>query len=258
MAPLRTQAYGEGMQDNTDAGPSGTGSPEPSVKHPNLRPRDAATLLLLDRQKTHVRVLMGRRHMRHIFYPGALVFPGGRTDPADSRVPVAEGLLPDEERKLAQIGSRSSMTRARAIALSAIRETYEETGILIGRKGVFDPKASGWQGFVDHDVQPALSGLRFVARAITPPGRIRRYDTRFLACWNDEVATVLPDGGVTDELGELVWLTLDEAVQNELPFVTKRVLNVLRGRLADDPDLSPGGPVPFIRTLRNRLVQDTL
>ncbi|MER2534545.1 MAG: NUDIX hydrolase [Rhizobiaceae bacterium] len=228
------------------------------MKHPTLRPRDAATLLLLDRQKTHVRVLMGRRHMRHAFFPGALVFPGGRTDPDDSRVPVAEGLLPDEERKLAQIGTRTSATRARAIALSAIRETYEETGILIGRRGVFDRKSSGWQGFADHDVQPALSGLRFLARAITPPGKVRRYDTRFLACWKDEVATVLPEGGPTDELGELVWLTLDEAMENELPGVTRRVLKLLRGRLGDDPDLRPGGPVAFMRTLRNRLVQDTL
>src|SRR5690606_19416506 len=65
------------------------------------RPRDAATLILLDRKAGATRVLMGRRHMRHAFMPGKFVFPGGRTDPADSRVPVAGDLHPDVESKLA-------------------------------------------------------------------------------------------------------------------------------------------------------------
>jgi 8-oxo-dGTP pyrophosphatase MutT (NUDIX family) len=247
------------MQEKTDAELSDDQPPPSPVKHPFLRPRDAATLLLLDRGNRDVRVLMGRRHMRHAFFPGALVFPGGRTDPADSRIPVAEGLLPDEERKLAQVGSRTSTARARAIALSAIRETYEETGILIGRKGRFGRRAAGWDGFAEQGVQPALSGLRFVARAITPPGRIRRFDTRFLACWHDEVAAKLPGGGPTDELGELVWLTLDDALaQAQLPVVTRRVLQQIRSRLGDDPELKPGGPVAFFRTIRNQFVQDTL
>ena len=59
-----------------------------------LRPRDAATLILLDRVGGDIRVLMGRRHARHAFMPGKFVFPGGRTDPADSRIPVAEDLHP--------------------------------------------------------------------------------------------------------------------------------------------------------------------
>src|SRR5687768_9912265 len=99
------------------------------------RPRDAATLILLDRRGDDFLVLMGRRHARHAFMPGKFVFPGGRTDPADSRIPVAAGLHPAEEEKLSRNGSRSSKARARSIALSAIRETYEEAGLLIGRKG---------------------------------------------------------------------------------------------------------------------------
>ena len=70
------------------------------------RPRDAATLILLDRKAGDFRVLMGRRHMRHAFMPGKFVFPGGRTDPADSRIPVAAGLHPEVESKLA--GGRPS------------------------------------------------------------------------------------------------------------------------------------------------------
>src|SRR6187402_760681 len=90
-----------------------------------MRPRDAATLILLDRTGETVRVLMGRRHKRHAFMPGKFVFPGGRTDPADSRVIVASGLHPHEEAKLTAGAGRTSLARARAIALSAIRETYE-------------------------------------------------------------------------------------------------------------------------------------
>ncbi len=87
------------------------------------RPRDAATLILLDRQGGEVRVLIGRRHMRHAFMPGKFVFPGGRTDPADSRIAVASPLHPGEEAKLTAGAGRTSIARARAIALSAIRET---------------------------------------------------------------------------------------------------------------------------------------
>ena len=60
------------------------------------RPRDAATLILLDSEGGAVRVLMGRRHMRHAFMPGKFVFPGGRTDPADGRVAVSEGLAAED------------------------------------------------------------------------------------------------------------------------------------------------------------------
>src|SRR6185312_16240839 len=90
------------------------------------RPRDAATLILLDSKGGEVHVLMGRRHARHAFMPGKFVFPGGRTDPDDGRVPVTDMLDPLEEAKLLATIARRSQARARAIALSAIRETYEE------------------------------------------------------------------------------------------------------------------------------------
>src|SRR4051812_30230058 len=97
-----------------------------------IRPRDAATLILLDREGDEILVLMGRRHAGHAFMPGKFVFPGGRTDSADSRIAVATPLLPEEEARLTAGVGRISPSRARAIALSAIRETYEEAGLLIG------------------------------------------------------------------------------------------------------------------------------
>jgi hypothetical protein len=78
------------------------------------RPRDAATLILLDRSGGAVRVLLGRRSRHHAFMPNRFVFPGGRTDPADARVQVVAELHPDEQRKLKGTGSRASNARARA------------------------------------------------------------------------------------------------------------------------------------------------
>lgn len=222
-----------------------------------MRPRDAATLMLLDRQGAKVRILMGRRHKRHAFMPGKFVFPGGRTDPADSRIKVAEGLHPDIAAKLT--GSQRPVTppRARAIALSAVRETYEEAGLIIGRKGHFSTLKSGWKAFSDHNVQPALGMVRFIARAITPPGRVRRYDTRFLAVWRENIAVEL-DEKPTDELEELVWVPIGEAIALDLPVITKKVLADLEARLAADPDLSPDGPVPFYRMLHNHYTRVVL
>ncbi len=228
------------------------------TKAPPLRPRDAATLLLLDRQDGAFRVLMGRRHSSHVFMPGKFVFPGGRTDPGDGRVPVAHGLHPAEEAKLTVRATRTTPMRARAIALSAIRETYEEAGLLIGSKAAFSTSRPDWQGFAEHGVMPSLQGLRFVARAVTPPGRVRRFDTRFLAAFRDDVAVELPQGGPTNELEELVWLPLDEARQADVPAITRTILEEVQKRLADDPRLSPGGPVPFYRMLNNRFVRDLL
>jgi 8-oxo-dGTP pyrophosphatase MutT (NUDIX family) len=222
------------------------------------RPRDAATLILLDRKGGDVSVLMGRRSARHAFMPGKFVFPGGRTDPADSRIAVAGNLHPDEEAKLCAGPGRTSSARARAIALSAIRETYEEAGLLIGQKGMFATGKSDWQGFVEHGVQPSLGAVRFIARAITPPGRVRRYDTRFLCVWRSEVAVELPDGGPTNELEELVWLPLAQAREADIPAITRMILEELEQRLAADPQLRPGGDVPFYRLVRTHFVRDLL
>jgi 8-oxo-dGTP pyrophosphatase MutT (NUDIX family) len=224
-----------------------------------MRPRDAATLILLDRRGDDFLVLLGKRHAKHAFMPGKFVFPGGRTDPFDSRVPAAQPLHPKEEAKLlAAMGAKSSPARVRAIAMSAVRETYEEAGLLIGEKGEFSTNKTDWAGFVEHGVRPSLEGLRFVARAITPPGRIRRFDTRFLAAFVDSVAVALPDGGPTQELEELVWLPLPEAQRADIPTITRTVLTELQKRLEADPGLQPGGPAPFYRMRNSRFLREIL
>ena len=223
-----------------------------------LRPRDAATLILLERNGSEVKVLMGRRHAGHAFMPGKFVFPGGRTDPADSRIAIAAALHPEEEANLTAGLGRTSSARARAIALSAIRETYEEAGLLIGRKGEFATTRRDWRGFADHGVQPSLETLRFIARAITPPNRVRRFDTRFFSAWRDDVAVERPDGGPTNELEELVWLPLAKAREADVPDITRMILDELEKRLAHDPLLRPGGSVPLYRLVRNRFIREIL
>lgn len=210
-----------------------------------LRPRDAASLILIDRRGGEYFVLMGRRHKGHAFMPSRFVFPGGRTDPTDSRIQAATNLHPEEELRLMNGGRRASAARARAIALSAIRETYEEAGLLIGREGAFQTRNPHWQGFVENGIQPSLHKLRYIARAITPPGRVRRFDTRFLATWRDDVALELAAGGPTEELEEIVWLPLREAMKRDVAAITRTILEELEQRLAADPELSPGVAVPF-------------
>ena len=102
--------------------------------HPNVTPRDASTLILLDRSGAEPKVLMGKRHDRHVFMPGAYVFPGGRVDAIDRKMPVAAALDPRAEQKLMAHIKRPSAAKAHALALAAIRETFEETGLLLGAK----------------------------------------------------------------------------------------------------------------------------
>lgn len=224
-----------------------------STGRPSIRPRDAATLILLDRTGGEIRVLMGRRHMGHVFMPGKFVFPGGRTDPTDSRVKVATGLHPQVERKLA-----GTSARARGIALSALRETYEEAGLLIGARGDFQTRRADWRAFAEHGVCPSLERLRFIARAITPPGHIRRFDTRFLAAFREDIAVELAEGGPSGELEQVAWLPLGEAMRADIPNITRSVLGDLEAQLRQDRDLAPGGKVPFYRMYRNSFRRDLI
>ncbi len=108
---------------------------------PNQRPRDAATLIVLDRTGPAPKVLMGRRHPNHKFMPGKFVFPGGRVEAGDRQMSVAGALDAHCERRLMTRVQRPSMQRARALALAAIRETFEETGLAFGTSDYGAPEA---------------------------------------------------------------------------------------------------------------------
>lgn len=235
-----------------------------SGKGRSLRPRDAGTLLVLDRSEGDVRVLVGKRHGKHAFMANRYVFPGGRTDPADSRVTLGEAqqLRQDDLEKLTLgTAKRFSARRATATALSAVRESYEEAGLMIGATEPEPPRfPAGWEAFGEHGLVPDLSKLRFIARAITPPGRVRRFDTRFFTCWRDEaVAHEIPEGGPTQELSDLVWLPLKEALASDrLPGITRIIVAHLAERLMADPDLHETTSVPLHFERRGKMVLERL
>lgn len=226
---------------------------------PNVRPRDAATLIIVDRSGAVPKVLLGRRHHGHKFLPGKFVFPGGRAETADHRMPVATSLDSRVEALLMQQVARPSRDKARALALASIRETFEETGLLIGRKErQANPAPNGlWAEFARSGVLPDLAALHFIARAITPPGRPKRFDTRFFAVDAVEIAE-RRDGviGPDSELTELVWVPMTEAVHLDLLAVTSVALEELQMRIA--AGMPRDMPVPFYRMLRGRFVHSEL
>jgi 8-oxo-dGTP pyrophosphatase MutT (NUDIX family) len=219
-----------------------------------LRPRDAATLILLDRSAGAARVLLGKRHPGHAFMPNKYVFPGGALDSADRRMSVAAPLDPLVEAKLMAETRRPSPALARALALAAIRETFEETGLAIGVAdcGAAErPPEGAWTRFAATGVSPALDRLDLVARAITPPGRSRRYDARFFVA--DASSIAFRAQGVVHgeaELVELVWTPLDEAQRLDVPLITRAVLGDLAAAMQSGMDRAR--PRPFYRQLSGR------
>lgn len=237
--------------DRADTGGPDSAAPETAEAPPaagarSLRPRDAATLILVDRRRGGLRVLMGRRNPGLAFMPGRFVFPGGRTEPGDRRMPVANALPDYAEAALARQVSRPPQDLGRMLALAAIRETFEETGLVVGTTAYGPPETvpQGWEAFGRHGVLPDLEALHLVARAITPPKRVRRFDTRFFTAERGAVAAEEPDRiGPDAELVELEWLRLDAARKLDLPFITRTMLDELEAQIA--AGFAPYRQIPF-------------
>jgi 8-oxo-dGTP pyrophosphatase MutT (NUDIX family) len=233
-------------------------APDRDLSNELIRPRDAATLILIDRSARVPKVLLGKRHAHHKFMAGKYVFPGGRVDPTDKAMPVASPLDPQAELQLMRRFHKASPVRARALALAAIRETFEETGLLLGQRGEAAKAPAGvWTEFARHNVLPDLRNIQFIGRAITPPGRVRRFDTRFFTMDANAIAHRI-DGvtGPDAELVELVWMPLPEVKQLDMAAVTGVMLEELDSRVADGfrHDL----PVPFYRVIRGSFVREVL
>lgn len=216
----------------------------------NQRPRNAATLILIDRTGAVPQVLLGRRHPGHKFLPDKFVFPGGRAEPLDRRMPILRPLDERVARRLMDHCVRPSAIKANALALAAIRETAEETGLILGKKQS-EPVATpggAWAPFAEAGVLPDLGGLQFIARAITPPRRPKRFDTRFFVADASEIAHRIEGVvGPHTELVELVWMPIAEAVRLDLTAITHVVLNELEARTA--AGLTHDPPVPFYKMI---------
>jgi 8-oxo-dGTP pyrophosphatase MutT (NUDIX family) len=226
---------------------------------PNLKPRDSATLILIDRTEAVPKVLLGRRHERHRFMPGKFVFPGGRIEPADRLMATSAPLDPRNIARLMQRVCRASAKKAAGFALAAVRETYEETGLMLGVRTDHVPNTppGAWEAFGDAGVVPDLSAIHFIARAITPPKRPLRFDSRFFAA--DISAIAHRVGGMVGpdaEFVELVWLPITQARSLDMPGITAVVLEELQDRIA--AGLSHDFPVPLYRMLHKRFVREIL
>lgn len=222
----------------------------------NVRPRDASTLIIVDRSEATPKVLLGKRHHSHKFMPGKFVFPGGRVEANDRLMPAAAELNPFAEKYLMQDMQRPSAARARALALAAIRETFEETGLLFGAKRSDAPAAPGgpWAEFATAGYYPDLSVLHFIARAVTPTRRPKRFDTRFFAVDASAIAHRVDNIIHADaELVELVWLPLAEARNLDMPTVTGVILQELEARVA--AGFGHELPVPYYRMPRKRFLR---
>ena len=216
------------------------------------RPKDAATLILVRRDQAKPRVLMGKRSGRHDFMPDKYVFPGGRVDASDARAPVLNPLKKTTETKL-----RLHTRRApQAFPLTAIRETWEETGLIVGKTADLPGKApEGWQPYYAEGVAPCLKNFQFIGRAVTPPYRPKRFDARFfMAMAEDALIDERPpaDGA---ELHDLQWVTLSDALKLDLPSVTRFMLSEIDARLTN-PKSRRG--VPYLRWTRGGHSNDRL
>jgi len=221
-----------------------------------VRPRDAATLILVRRDSGEPTLLMGKRAASHKFMPNKYVFPGGKVDPGDSRIKPPMDLHPAV---LARLASGCSESRARALALAAIRETYEETGLVLGEPdtATLTTRSPHWRDFLQYGVNPRLDTLHLIARAITPPYRSKRFDARFFMAEADLIQGDIhqaPEG--SGELLALHWVSMSDALKLDLPNITRMVLAEVERRLLNGHGPEDRGP--FIHFKHGKAVHDTI
>ena len=193
-----------------------------------VRPRDAASLVLVrtDPATGNRSVLMGRRLKRASFIPDMFVFPGGRVDAEDARIMPARAL---SDETLARLHLAGQASRARALANAAIRETFEETGLMIGVAQTLSTSGRhhGWQEFAKSGHAPDHAPLRFLGRAITPPESPKRFHARFFVADGACASGALAGSG---ELIELDWYPIEAALRLPIIDVTEFMLR----RVADE------------------------
>ena len=219
-----------------------------------VRPKDAATLIVVRRDGRSPRILMGKRSAGHKFMPNKFVFPGGRVDAGDGRLTPPYDLHPAVMKRLTQ---GCSERKARALAMAAIRETFEETGLLLGEPDTptLKTRSAHWCEFLKFDINPRLDTLHLVARAITPPYRSRRFDARFFMAEADLIQGDVHEAlGGSGELLEIHWVTLKNALKLELPNITRMVLAEVERRVREGH--APGDKGPFVYFKHGKPVVD--
>lgn len=224
------------------------GHPRERPEGTPARPRDAATLIVLRETGAGPQVLMGKRSRNAAFIPDAYVFPGGRHDPEDQTAAPASPL----DAPIAKMAVRGNRVRAEGLAMTAVRETFEETGLLLAKPGaVGEVEDPTWREFRELSVAPDLARLRYVGRAITSPYSAIRFHARFFIARAEHLSGELGGSG---ELSDLRWVGIREALE-ELPIVdvTEFMLGELerlltaQGRAERTPVFAYRLDKPFVR-----------
>lgn len=193
------------------------------MEGPGAQPiRDAATVVVVRRGQEGPAVLMGQRGAEAAFMPSKVVFPGGAVDAGDREVPMAAPLAP---LCAARLALEAPPGLGQALAAAAIRELWEETGLRLAMPGDWPVPPEPWAGFAAGGHLPSADALTLIFRAVTPPGRPRRFDARFFIV--DATAIAGDDvgfAGASGELSHLGWVPIERARTLDLPFITEVVL----------------------------------
>jgi 8-oxo-dGTP pyrophosphatase MutT (NUDIX family) len=196
-----------------------------------VRPRDAASLILLRGHGAGLEVLIGRRAPSARFMPGVYVFPGGAIDP------------PDRVAWSVESGAEALPGRLARAARAAVRETWEEVGILVGRPATEPlPRESAKnpieRAYRERGLTAPLDRLMYVGRAITPSYSFRRFNTRFFLA---DGGLAIGEPGASFELEDAGWHRLEQTRLDGLRDVTRfmltRAIALYRGTAAGAPPL---------------------
>ena len=205
--------------------------------------RDAATVILLRQKKDSTYVLMGQRGNKAVFMPSKYVFPGGAVDEDDTNVELFKCI---DKKGVDLLHQYSEKKIAKELSVAAIRELWEEAGLrLCAKVDTVEKISPGWEDFCKNCYLPDASNLEYVFRAITPPGRPRRFDARFFICRAEAVQGNLDDfSSASTELSHLQWIDIDNVKTLNLPFITEVVLNEVKEIIKCGPNKKG---VPFFK-----------
>ncbi len=201
----------------------------------------AATLILVRDSRQGPQVLMQQRNPNAVFVGGAWVFPGGKLDDNDSAgfwqdliadfseeqafqtLDLAHASSPYNADQVHPHEARAPIqTKALAYWVAALREAFEEAGLLLVQESISQEQRDQWRAdllqgrltwqelFAANALTPAVAPLHYLSRWVTPPANPRRYDTRFF------ITKAPPDQDLTHEDFEAIetrWLRPAEALQ---------------------------------------------
>ena len=204
--------------------------------------RSAATVIVVRNKHKNPSVLMGQRGVNAAFMPSKFVFPGGAVDDQDLSIDIKKSINEVCKNRLLKENENGSWS---GLVAAAIRELFEETGQIIGVEQEWAEVPSNREEFAKTGYVPDASHMSFVFRAITPPGRPRRFDARFFLIQAEELQTNLDDFSMaSDELSHLQWIPLKDTKNFDLPFITQVVLAEITGNLTKS---GPPAGVPFFQ-----------